>query len=48
MYISSANLDECPGHNSAIRRHRIEIVVVVHIITLPVDLEKKVHCIGLQ
>lgn len=33
-----ADLDECPGHNSAIRRNRTKIEVIVHIELLPVHL----------
>lgn len=33
-----SDLDECPGHNSAIRRNRAKIEVIVHIELLPAHL----------
>lgn len=39
-YISFANLEESPRHHAAIRRHRTEIVVVVHVIALPAHLNE--------
>lgn len=33
-----ADLDECPGHNPAIRRNRAKIEVIVHVELLPAHL----------
>lgn len=38
--ILPADLDKCPGHNSAIGWNRTEIVVTVQVIFLPADLNK--------